>query len=363
MEYWGQDYLAKRIEKNQKFLLRLLNINAFGYNPIRKWLGIDYKGKIDEISHLSFAYNTEYFKKGNQWYKRQTRVYQQPDLGYKLNLILERIPEIIIPKVGQPSWGLLQMRLLSNATVTYQPSVADGHIVNNNTGNGTSIYFCVGYNENNTLYRGLVKWDLTDRASNTTFVDATISLNDAGYSAYAYGCTITVYRSTQPNWTESATWNTYDGTNAWSSPGGDFTSTNSVSTVCTARGEAPPTSYWMNFTSAQNLISDCFTYQNRYVALEIRLPNNESGNLAYQWITSRENSYVTLRPKLVVTYFTPVTTYTTAALTTILQLHNAITNQSTTALTTNLEPNIWSKETINTTIWTKEPTHDDLYYE
>jgi len=106
MEYWGQDYLAKRIEKNQKFLLRLLNINAFGYNPIRKWLGIDYKGKIDEITHLSYGYNTEYFKKGNQWYKKQTRVYQQPDLGYKLNWILDSIPQVIIPKYGQPSWAL-----------------------------------------------------------------------------------------------------------------------------------------------------------------------------------------------------------------------------------------------------------------
>ena len=353
----------QRIKDNQKFLLKLLHLHIGNYYPLRRWLGIDYTGKIDEISHLSYGYDTKYFKKGTQWYKKQTRVYQQPDLGYKLNLILERIPEVIIPKVGQPSWGLLQMRLLSNATITYQPSIADGHIVNDGTGAGTSHNFCVGYNTNYKIYRGLVKWNLTDLETDTTFIDATVSLNDGGYSAYASGCTITIYRCTQPNWTESATWYTYDGTNSWNNAGGDFTTTNSVSTTCTGSGEAPPTSYWMNFTSAQNLINDCFVNQNRHVALMIRLPNHESGYCAYQWITAREYSYTTLRPKLTVTHTATVTTYTTTALATTLQPSNAISNQSTTALTTNLEPNKWSKETTNTTIWTKEPTHDDLYYD
>jgi len=355
----------QRIKDNQKFLLKLLHLHIGNYYPLRRWLGIDYTGKIDEISHLSYGYDTQYFKKGTQWYKKQTRVYQQPDLGYKLNLILERIPEVIIPKVGQPSWGLLQMRLLSNVTITYQPSIADGHIVNDGTDSGTSTHFCVGYSTNYTtifrIFRGLVKWNLTDLETDTTFIDATVSLNDGGYSAFASGCTITIYRCTQPNWTESATWYTYDGTNSWNNAGGDFTTTNSVSTTCTGRGEAPPTSYWMNFTSAQNLINDCFVNQNRHVALMIRLPNNESGSLAYQWITAREYSYTTLRPKLTIIITGTVSAKNSLSVFTSLRSAGETGLPTSLALSTTLQPNRWAKDTIHTQEWVREPTHDQMY--
>jgi RHS repeat-associated protein len=38
---------------------------------------------------------------------------------------------------------------------------------------------------------------------------------------------VSAYAASKP-WTTAATWNSYDGTNAWSTPGGDFSTTNSV---------------------------------------------------------------------------------------------------------------------------------------
>jgi len=377
MEYLGQQYLQKRIKANQEFLLKLLNFNIAGYNPIRKWLGIDYKGKIDEISHLSYAYNTEYFKKGNQWYKRQTRVYQQPDLGYKLNILLETIPRFSnqLDFYFLPSPELLTVKALRNSTTTYQPTIADATIsiwlVDNSIhGDGSGGSMEVGYDNYNSkqiVARSLIKWSLTDLFQ-PTFFDATISLCDAGYSGYAVGDTITAYRSTQYNWTESATWTTYNGTNSWTTIGGDYTTTNAVSTTCSGQGsppssENPPSNYWMNFTSAQNLISDCWNNQNGLVALELRLPNNESGGNAYQWILTKDyTTYPTLRPKLTVTYASPVTTQISIATFTNLRPYEYSKSQ-TFSLTTELEPNKWTRETSHNQTWVKEPTHDNLYIE
>lgn len=47
---------------------------------------------------------------------------------------------------------------------------------------------------------------------------------------------VTAYAATKP-WTEAATWSTYDGSNAWSTPGGDFTTTNAVANPSIALGE------------------------------------------------------------------------------------------------------------------------------
>ena len=378
MEYLGQQYLHERIKANQEFLLKLLNFNIAGYNPIRKWLGIDYKGKIDEISHLSYAYNTEYFKKGNQWYKRQTRVYQQPDLGWKLNILLETIPRFNnkLDFYFLPSLELLTVKSLKNATITYQPSTADATIAiwlvdKSIHGDGSGGAMEVGYDNYDAkqkVCRSLVKWNLTDLLQ-PTFFDATISLCDSGYSAYATGAQITAYRSLQYNWTESATWTTYDGTNSWTTAGGDYATTNAVSTICSAQGNPPtsgnpPSNYWMNFTSAQNLISDCWYNQNGLVALELRLPNNESGSNAYQWIITKDNTtYPTLRPKLTVTYTVPTTSQISLAFYSNLRFLDETNSITGCALATELEPYKWTKEISHTQTWIKEPTHDNLYIE
>ncbi|MEM3609345.1 MAG: DNRLRE domain-containing protein [Candidatus Anstonellales archaeon] len=359
-----QQYLQDRIKDNQKFLLRLLNLNLFGYNPLRQWLGIDYKGKIDVVSHLSYGYISD-IKKDKVYI---TRVYQQPDLGYKLNLILDSVPEIIIPKVGQPSWSLIQLRLARCATQIYQPSTEDGYIGNDNTGYFSSVSMDVGpdhYYNSSLLYRAIIKWDISDIPLGRTFLDATISLCDAGYSAYAAGYYLYINRLLQTNWTISANWNTYDGSHNWTSPGGDYTTTNKVSVACTAKGspptEPPSSSYWMNATNAQNLIQDCFDNQNRQVNLLIQFNNeNISGSPgAYQWIVTKENTNVPSgRPKLTVTYTDNITTYSTLALTSNFCPYNEQSNSSTLALTSNFDVSKWKTETKHTSNWVKEDLHD-----
>jgi len=353
-----QQRQIQRIKDNQKFLLKLLHLHIGNYYPLRRWLGIDYTGKIDEISHLSYGYDTQYFKKGTQWYKKQTRVYQQPDLGYKLNWILDSIPQAIIPKYGQPSWGLIQMRLARCNDATYQPTVRDtfmdayGHWLPH----GDQNYLSIGRGEI-PIYKPLVDFDLSDL---DVFIcaDATLSLYEFYYSSNSGTMTYQLSRLLRLNWGESTTtWDKYDGTNAWTGPGcesdgNDYTSTNSVYRVNFSTG-------WNNWTAAQNLIQDCWDAQSYHVQLVLK-PYGD-GRQYYSVYSRRETTNITLRPKLTVVFYTTVNDISTISMCAILKLPDAIDDITSLACSTQLEPNRWKKDTTHTQIWTKEPTHNKKY--
>ena len=72
-------------------------------------------------------------------------------------------------------------------------------------------------------HHALIKWDLSAIPK-----DAVALWGDAGlYQPSAYGIGVskqlTLHRVTR-DWTNGASWNTYDGTHAWTTPGGDFDS-------------------------------------------------------------------------------------------------------------------------------------------
>jgi len=304
MEFLGQDYLEKRIKDNQKFLLKLLNFHIGGYYPLRKWLGISFRGKIDDISHLSFGYNTKYIQKEGQWYKQQTREYQQPDLGYKLNLVLDRIPQLaLLPALLQPAYRLASVLLFSLTTTTYQPSTKDSYIRNTtaDTNYGTDITLSIGNGvgasgDNKT--RTLLHFDITDIPNNATFTQGDISLYQYDYFYYAAE-TLYMYRLTHTNWTEAGvTWNKYDGTNAWTTAGGDYTTTNGVSRAsdCTAG--------WKIWSSA-TLIQDCYNNQSKNVHLIGIMTTNGDNRDQQKYYSNNYTTNTSLRPKLTVTYTVP----------------------------------------------------------
>ena len=102
---------------------------------------------------------------------------------------------------------------------------------------------------------------------------------------------------TRTNWTEAATWNKYDGTNAWTTAGGDFTTINRTSHSCPSRGN------WTTFASetwsSAQLIQDCYDNQSKNVHLAMTAEEVNARDLVFY---SRENTNTTNRPKLTVTY-------------------------------------------------------------
>jgi len=303
MEYLGQDYLKKRIRDNQKFLLRLLHLHIGNYYPLRKWLGIDYKEKIDDITHLSFGFNTKHFP------MQQSRTYQHPDLGYKLNLVLDKIPQLaLLPALLQPAYGLGALAFFFLTTTTYQPSTKDTYLdvgaPNTNYGNDTGLIILVtSYARQKNI---LLHFDTSDIPNGAIF-----SQGDVGLYMYSWnGQTFPFFlnRLTQTAWVETqATWNIYSTGNNWASAGGDYTETN--------RGTSPTLStppLWITISACQ-LIQDCYNNQSKHVHI---LGCGNTANLTQaRYFYSREYADTSLRPKLTVTYTVPTTYYKTLAAT------------------------------------------------
>jgi len=294
MKSISQDYQKERIKNNQKFLLKLLHLRIGNYYPLRKYLGIDYKGKIDEISHLSFGYNTKHFPKGGIWYKQQSRTYQQPDLGYKLNLVLDKIPQLaLLPALLQPAYGLGALAFFFLTTYTYQPSTKDTRLdvynPNTNYGNATTLYL-----QPPSLSRFIMHFDISDVPDAVIFSQGDILIyRDASDATH-----ITAYRLTRTDWVEAqATWNSYKTGSTWTTAGGDYTTTNSVETYCNADG-------WQTWNAA-TLIQDCYNNQSKNVHLLF----NTTEKAVYFY--SKEHATTARRPKLTVTYTAPQNYYQT----------------------------------------------------
>jgi len=293
-------YQAQRIQDNQKFLLKLLHLRVGNYYPLRKWLGISFRGKIDEVSHLSIGYNTKYFKKGKKWYKQQTRVYQQPDLEYKLNLLLDKIPQLsfTIPALLQPSCSFLWLIGFILTTSTYQPTTADNYLGQyNHTANHGSDTFLEGQNFNGYNNRPILYFDTSDIPSGATFSQGDVALYTTAISGTNIGV---MNRMTRITWTENgSTWDTYDGTNAWTTAGGDYTSTNAVTKTGISSNNT-----WYTW-NASTLIQDCYDNQNKKVYVLIKTAENNGGGW-YQFASKEYTTDTSKRPKLTVTYTVPV---------------------------------------------------------
>ena len=292
----------ERIQQNQKFLLRLLNLHIGHYYPLRKWLGISYKGKIDDISHLSFGYNTKYFKKKGQWYKQQTREYQQPDLGYKLNLVLDKIPQLaLLPALLQPAYGLGALAFFFLTQTTYQPSDADTYIINyySTTNYGTSAGVMCANNGSNWISKGLFHFNLSDIPNNAVFSQGDLSLHlyicDGTATATMY-----MYRLLRTDWVENqATWEIYKTGSNWTtagagSSGNDYSPDNSCSSSVSRT-----TNEWKAWEMS-DLVQDCFDNYNKNIHLLLAKTNVSSGS--WLFYSKEYTDDTSLRPKLTVTY-------------------------------------------------------------
>ena len=71
--------------------------------------------------------------------------------------------------------------------------------------------------------RALLQFNLAAIPSTNTVVSAKLLLY-LGSASTSTSSSLSVYQLTHA-WTSGATWNTYNGTNIWTAPGGDFSAT------------------------------------------------------------------------------------------------------------------------------------------
>ena len=196
--------------------------------------------------------------------------------------------------------NLLKCVNICGATTTYQPTIKDTQLAQNNptTNYGGSTSIKIGYRLSwKTYWNSLFNWDLSNIPSLAEFSQGDIQfyVNSGGAAGL-----ITVYarRILQIAWTEDgATWNKYDGVNEWSTGGckgnKDRTTANQASVAFTTSHIGFKT------ISGISLIQDCFDNQAKHVNIVIQedaVINGDSN------IDSRENITEANRPKLTVAW-------------------------------------------------------------
>ncbi len=187
------------------------------------------------------------------------------------------------------------------STLTLQPAEAaavDCYIA---SGTGASAAFNDGllsigsffFSGNTTYYRSLVRFDLSTLPSGAIPSACELTITWDGGSPVNPG-TYTAYRLTRTNWTESATWLTYDGTNAWTSNGGDYSVSDSDAYIYSGTGTTLTFDLLAMLTTAMN---------EGLESLDVILIGPEAdGSSNYVVGVSSADATAAERPKLAITY-------------------------------------------------------------
>ena len=219
--------------------------------------------------------------------------------------IYEKHASIIISLLLVTSFlsiSLATIPLVSAAETTIQPSSADSYM---NEGAKDTNYGGQTYIEVSSKpsawgnARGILKFDLSSIPSGSTITSVTLSLYL--YSTRGYDRTFGIHKVTK-NWTESGvTWNKYDGTNNWTTSGGDYEATASATVTAGAVWNI-----WVDWSSS-TLVSDVQGFVNNpSTNFGWIIKDQTEGSSNQDWVRfySKEYTGTTLRPKLEVTYTT-----------------------------------------------------------
>jgi hypothetical protein len=223
---------------------------------------------------------------------------------------------------------------------------------------GTGTVLQVGeYTGNFINYTTLIKYDLSGIPSNATITSATLSLWVS--ADYADNAPTVEVRRVKRNWGEStATWNTYDGSNNWSTAGG--TGANDVDTATATGSEALSASlsagtevqFTLDTAEVKKLTDGTYT---NYGWL-LKVASGSDNCYGFHSSSSATSGY---RPKLVIVYSVATATPTTTATFTAT---NTPTNTATsTAFTPSNTPTDTPTNTPVTPTETFTPSATSIY--
>lgn len=191
------------------------------------------------------------------------------------------------------------------AIATFQPSSKDnylfGHPTYVNRNYGASVNIPVS-NYSQAIARSILSFDISALPASPIIASATLKLYYAYYQEIdPVGLTVWAYKLTRPTWVElEASWNSYSTGNAWTTPGGDYVTSNPAGDSIVI----PASVGWVEW-DIEAIVQDAID-NSLDVHLLIKFANETKGILADSAAGFRSNDYttdITLRPKLVITYF------------------------------------------------------------
>src|SRR5262249_22619729 len=204
---------------------------------------------------------------------------------------------------------------------------------------GTLARAWVGTDERNAQ-RALLRFTLGGVPASATVLACTLTVEADAVDAPLPGH---VWRVTQPGWTETgATWNRYDGTHTWATPGGDVDATSGIPF-------APPVvSGPFAFPDLTALCRDAIAARGGRLGLLIQQDTEMPGAPQHQSsiVTSDATAHAAMRLTLIATFgaaastSTPSTTTSTTTTTTLPGCGTAATFQSITCRLVDLETRV-----------------------
>ena len=177
--------------------------------------------------------------------------------------------------------------------LTIQPSTADAYLSQGNPTNnyGNATYLLIRASSGND-FRPIFSFDFSAIPANAIITAAPFSLYN--YSPDTAGRTYGAYRVTRITWTQNGVcWSYYSGISSWTTAGGDFTATNSVSAMIPASPD------WMAW-DVKAMIGDIYPGAT---ILHVLIKDDSAPNSSTSQFYS--NNYTidpTLCPKLALTY-------------------------------------------------------------
>lgn len=182
------------------------------------------------------------------------------------------------------------------AELIVQPTVKDNYLYKEtpDANCGTETSFII-YAEPSAIAHPALQFDFSELPEGAVISAATLNLYYFSLYGPTAGRTYWAYELTQTDWTETgSTWNKYDGSNAWSTAGGDYIPDDGASLLV-------PLSYgWMAW-DVLNLVKH-FQSSHSKIANFLLRDGTENATAASYFYSRNYNTNPTLRPKLIITY-------------------------------------------------------------
>jgi RHS repeat-associated protein len=170
------------------------------------------------------------------------------------------------------------------------------------TGACASTTMQVGYDSTHQEHHGLLEFNLSSISQAAVITNAKLGLYVEAHST-STAKAVGVYRVTKP-WTTGATWETYDGTHAWTTAGGDYNnpSEKSDASVNPSVGAATGWYYWYPTKMLQEWVNTTNAPPGEGAANEGLIVKDEKDNATTNLLTIASPTATANKPFIEVSY-------------------------------------------------------------
>ena len=234
------------------------------------------------------------------------------ETSLKDGILTEKLLEVKDRETGRVRAAIGQIRI-DPEVLTVQPSAKDNYLTqtapDTNRGNLTSFRV---YDKLDSVLRSILEFDISDLPAGAEITSASLSLYyDSYVTTNPSGKTVWVYKLTRIDWVEGigatdgseSCWNNYKAGNNWTTPGGDYVTSDPSGGSTTFPASAGA---WMTW-NVLAIVQDAYDNLNPAEFL-VRFATEDlaTGYTIAVFLSKEYTTDPSLQPKLVIDYTAPV---------------------------------------------------------